>query len=194
MYCLLLYAGARCQLGRQPWVYTFADDRLSGFSAALFASIVQGRAGAAKQLGAPPPHLSRFDLFHGHLFIANNCSNAGSNVQTSILQAVAQQGDSSSSKSASTDMLASSHHLSRGTVKPHLQQHPANSSSNCRVGVLFHASEYPAYDNVSFPIMLGHCQAGSSCRYNSRAMDLRNILWWQVGCALSRVASLGMWL
>ncbi|KAF6259508.1 hypothetical protein COO60DRAFT_1700794 [Scenedesmus sp. NREL 46B-D3] len=32
---------------------------------------------------------------------------------------------------------------------------------------------------MSFPIMLGHCQAGSSCRYNPRAMDLRNILWWQ---------------
>jgi hypothetical protein len=46
--------------------------------------------------------------------------------------------------------------------------------------VLFHASEYPAYDESCFPFMLGHCQAGSSCRYNARAMDLRNILWWQV--------------
>jgi hypothetical protein len=52
-------AGARCQLGRQPWVYSFADVRLSAFAAALFASIGQGWAGAAKQLGAPPPQLNR---------------------------------------------------------------------------------------------------------------------------------------
>jgi hypothetical protein len=32
--------------------------------------------------------------------------------------------------------------------------------------------------------MLGHCQAGSSCRYHPRSMDLRNILWWQVRWAL----------
>jgi hypothetical protein len=56
---VLSCAGARCQLGRQPWAYTFADAALSAFSAALFASIVQGWAGAAKQLGAPPPQLNR---------------------------------------------------------------------------------------------------------------------------------------
>jgi hypothetical protein len=56
---MLLCAGARCQLGRQPWAYTFADAGLSAFSAALFASIVQGWAGKARQLGAPPPQLNR---------------------------------------------------------------------------------------------------------------------------------------
>ena len=44
----------------------------------------------------------------------------------------------------------------------------------------FHAAEYPAYNNDSFPIFLGHCQKNSTCAYHARAMDLRNILWYQV--------------
>jgi hypothetical protein len=44
----------------------------------------------------------------------------------------------------------------------------------------FHAAEYPAFSNDTFPIFLGHCQKNSTCVYHPRAMDLRNILWYQV--------------
>lgn len=172
--------GARCQLGRQPWAYSFADARLSAFAAALFVAIVQGWAGAAKQLGAPPPQLNRFDLFHGHLFIANECSTP--NKQTFQNTPVAQHANSASRKSAAAGNLNSSqHHKLHTAQQPLQQQHlqQISDSSSCRVGVLFHASEYPAYQPSSFPINLGHCQARSSCRYSARAMDLRNIIWWQ---------------
>jgi hypothetical protein len=46
--------------------------------------------------------------------------------------------------------------------------------------VQFHAAEYPAFSNNTFPILLGHCQKHSTSVYHPRAMDLRNILWYQV--------------
>jgi hypothetical protein len=132
----------------------------------------------------------RFDLFHGHLFIANDCADDKFRQQTSkqhsaAAAAAAQQRNSSGNLSTNQSIILSSsqHNQSKGIMQPHLQQHHSqltSSSSSCRIGVLFHASEYPAFNESSFPFMLGHCQAGSSCRYNPRAMDLRNILWWQV--------------
>ncbi|GBF95812.1 hypothetical protein Rsub_08248 [Raphidocelis subcapitata] len=44
------------------------------------------------------------------------------------------------------------------------------------VGLLFHASEYPAYDPFDFPIILGNCHRGSALAFNQRAMDLRNLV------------------
>lgn len=43
---------------------------MSAYAASLFHSIVAGRTAAGRQLGAPAPQLSRFDLFHGHVFVA----------------------------------------------------------------------------------------------------------------------------
>ncbi|KAJ9557070.1 hypothetical protein OSB04_011684 [Centaurea solstitialis] len=45
-----------------------------------------------------------------------------------------------------------------------------------RVGILFHAKEYPAYDKEVFPYHMGYCQAGSHVKYDE-TMNLRNILW-----------------
>jgi hypothetical protein len=45
------------------------------------------------------------------------------------------------------------------------------------VGLLFHASEYPAMERARFPTNLGYCQVGSSLRWEERAMDLRNLVW-----------------
>ncbi|KAJ3699888.1 hypothetical protein LUZ61_003593 [Rhynchospora tenuis] len=45
-----------------------------------------------------------------------------------------------------------------------------------RLGILFHAREYPAYDKEDFPYYLGHCQSGSNVSYDE-SMNLRNILW-----------------
>lgn len=45
-----------------------------------------------------------------------------------------------------------------------------------RVGILFHAKEYPAYDEEVFPYNMGYCQKGSNVTYDD-SMNLRNILW-----------------
>ncbi|XP_024962285.1 uncharacterized protein LOC112502567 isoform X1 [Cynara cardunculus var. scolymus] len=45
-----------------------------------------------------------------------------------------------------------------------------------RVGILFHAKEYLAYDKEVFPYNMGYCQAGSNVTYDD-SMNLRNILW-----------------
>uniref|UniRef100_A0ACD5WNW4 Uncharacterized protein n=1 Tax=Avena sativa TaxID=4498 RepID=A0ACD5WNW4_AVESA len=50
------------------------------------------------------------------------------------------------------------------------------ASGTGRVGILFHAKEYPAYDKELFPYNLGYCQAGSNVPYDD-SMNLRNILW-----------------
>ncbi|GLT94897.1 hypothetical protein SLE2022_126090 [Rubroshorea leprosula] len=44
-----------------------------------------------------------------------------------------------------------------------------------RLGILFHAKEYPACDE-DFPINMGYCQIGSNTTYDD-SMNLRNILW-----------------
>ncbi|KAL4556265.1 hypothetical protein LXL04_038911 [Taraxacum kok-saghyz] len=45
-----------------------------------------------------------------------------------------------------------------------------------RVGILFHAKEYPAYDKRVFPYNMGYCQKGSNVTYDD-SMNMRNILW-----------------
>lgn len=187
------------------------------FTASLFVSIVEGWAAAAKHLGTPAPSLNRFDLFHGHIFIARGCDNTAAPTQQGLqldagprhavltsqqahstadtsshssnrhkqpaLTVVNLEGSSSSSGSRSSSRGGTGRGKQRRLTLDAASCMGGSSSSSavgCQVGVLFHASEYPAFDASSFPIMLGHCQANSSCKYNQRAMDLRNILWWQV--------------
>ncbi|KAK0600949.1 hypothetical protein LWI29_019896 [Acer saccharum] len=45
-----------------------------------------------------------------------------------------------------------------------------------RLGILFHAREYPAYDKYVFPYNMGYCQKGSNVTYDD-SMNFRNILW-----------------
>ncbi len=60
------------------------------------------------------------------------------------------------------------------------------------LGLLFHSKEYPAYDQQKFPINLGYCQQDSYLKYDETAMNLRNMLWFQVsvltrGCSAAHV-------
>eukprot|EP00775_Hariotina_reticulata_P006337 gene6337-6572_t len=57
------------------------------------------------------------------------------------------------------------------------------------VGILFHAAEYPAFDQQHFPVHLGYCQANSTLRFSQGSMDLRNILWWRGQLAVVDVSS-----
>ncbi|GAB0497969.1 hypothetical protein MMPV_009307 [Pyropia vietnamensis] len=45
------------------------------------------------------------------------------------------------------------------------------------VALLFHAAEFPAACDVTFPHCLGWCQAGSPLRWTPRTRDTRNVLW-----------------
>lgn len=73
-------AGAHCQLGRRAWAHRFQQPLMAAYAASLFHYIVAGRTAAGRQLGAPAPQLSRFDLFHGHVFVAaaNHTTNSSS--------------------------------------------------------------------------------------------------------------------
>ncbi len=51
------------------------------------------------------------------------------------------------------------------------------------LGLLFHAKEYPRLDERAFPHNLGYCQRGSPLEFDARAMDLRNLLFFQVNVA-----------
>ena len=48
------------------------------------------------------------------------------------------------------------------------------------LGLLFHAKEYPRQDEKAFPFNLGYCQRNSPLAFDSRAMDMRNMVYFQV--------------
>jgi hypothetical protein len=104
----------KCQLTRTPYGRHFIAEEVNSYFEFLF-HLIESR-GPSVGLNVS---LSRYDLFHGHLFLA---------------------------------------------------------SESGRLGILFHAKEYPAYDKKVFPYNMGYCQRGSDVKYND-SMNLRNILW-----------------
>ncbi|KAK3441595.1 hypothetical protein EUGRSUZ_B01914 [Eucalyptus grandis] len=104
----------KCELTRTPYGRRFISEELNAYLKFLF-ELIESR-GPAVGLNVM---LSRYDFFHGHLFLANNTG---------------------------------------------------------RLGILFHAKEYPSYDKEVFPYYMGYCQTGSNVIYDD-SMNLRNILW-----------------
>ncbi|XP_044499517.1 uncharacterized protein LOC123220954 [Mangifera indica] len=104
----------RCELTRTPYGRHFICQELNSYLKYLFELIVARAPDAGLSVS-----LNRYDLFHGHLFIATETR---------------------------------------------------------RLGILFHAREYPAYDKERFPYNMGYCQKGSNVTYDD-SMNLRNILW-----------------
>lgn len=104
----------KCQLTRTIFGRRFVNEELNLYMAFLFETISSLAPSAGFNVS-----LNRYDLFHGHLFLATNTG---------------------------------------------------------RLGILFHAKEYPAYNKETFPFHLGYCQTGSSVPYDC-SMNLRNILW-----------------
>ncbi|XP_047976466.1 uncharacterized protein LOC125218759 [Salvia hispanica] len=104
----------RCELTRYPYGWRFIDEALNSYIELLFEIIVERGPGVGLNVS-----LSRYDFFHGHLFLAKESG---------------------------------------------------------RLGILFHAKEYPAYDKELFPCNMGYCQVGSNVTYDD-SMNLRNILW-----------------
>lgn len=104
----------KCQLTRTPYGRRFANEDINSYFAFLFELIVARGPSVGLNVS-----LSRYDLFHGHLFLA---------------------------------------------------------SGTGRLGILFHAKEYPAFDKELFPYNLGYCQSESDVVYDD-SMNLRNILW-----------------
>ncbi|XP_010546720.1 PREDICTED: uncharacterized protein LOC104818716 [Tarenaya hassleriana] len=104
----------RCELTRTPYGWRFAAEGLNSYFEFLFHLIASRGPNVGLNVS-----LTRFDLFHGHLFLATETG---------------------------------------------------------RLGILFHAKEYPAYDKEVFPYNMGYCQRGSNVTYDN-SMNLRNILW-----------------
>lgn len=104
----------RCELTRTPYGRRFVNEELNSYLEFLFEFIAA--RGPVVGLNVS---LSRYDFFHGHLFIA---------------------------------------------------------MESRRLGILFHAKEYPAYEKEVFPYNMGYCQIGSKVKYDD-SMNLRNILW-----------------
>ncbi|KAL5197849.1 hypothetical protein ABZP36_001361 [Zizania latifolia] len=104
----------KCQLTRTPYGRRFANQDINSYLAFLFELIVARGPSVGLNVS-----LSRYDFFHGHLFLA---------------------------------------------------------SGTGRLGILFHAKEYPAFDKELFPYNLGYCQAESNVAYDD-SINLRNILW-----------------
>lgn len=48
-----------------------------------------------------------------------------------------------------------------------------------KLGLLFHAAEFPAHCDA-FPYFLGYCQQGSTLEYTEARMDFRNYVWYDV--------------
>ncbi|EOY11502.1 hypothetical protein QUC31_009458 [Theobroma cacao] len=104
----------KCGLTRTPYGRRFISQELNSYLEYLFKLIVERGPSVGLKVS-----LTRYDLFHGHIFIATETG---------------------------------------------------------RLGILFHAKEYPAYDKDMFPINMGYCQKGSNVTYDD-SMNLRNILW-----------------
>lgn len=104
----------RCELSRTPYGRHFISEELNSYLEFLFELIIDRAPAIGLNLS-----LTRYDLFHGHLFITRDTG---------------------------------------------------------RIGILFHAKEYPAFDKEVFPYNMGYCQIGSNVTYDD-SMNLRNILW-----------------
>ncbi|GAA0147316.1 hypothetical protein LIER_07047 [Lithospermum erythrorhizon] len=104
----------QCELTRTPYGRRFINEELNSYLESLFKVILERGPSVGLNVS-----LARYDLFHGHLFIA---------------------------------------------------------VESRRLGILFHAKEYPAYDKKVFPYNMGYCQIGSNVEYDDE-MNLRNILW-----------------
>lgn len=105
---------SKCELTRTPYGRRFISEELNAYLKFLFELIVWRGPSVGLNVS-----LSRYDFFHGHLFISRDTG---------------------------------------------------------RLGIVFHAKEYPAYNDETFPYNLGYCQRGSNMVYDD-TMNLRNILW-----------------
>ncbi|XP_015063198.1 uncharacterized protein LOC107008604 isoform X1 [Solanum pennellii] len=104
----------RCELTRTPYGRQFINEEINSYLESLFEMIVARGPSVGLNVS-----LSRFDFFHGHVFLSRDSG---------------------------------------------------------RLGILFHAKEYPAYDKEVFPCNMGYCQIGTNVSYDD-SMNLRNILW-----------------
>jgi len=52
------------------------------------------------------------------------------------------------------------------------------NNNNSNIGLLFHSKEYPAQNDTTFPINLGHGQIASTVEYSQYAMSWRSVVWY----------------
>ncbi|CAK7340644.1 unnamed protein product [Dovyalis caffra] len=121
----------KCELTRTPYGRRFISEELNSYLEFLFELIVARGPSVGFNVS-----LNRYDLFHGHVFIARD---TGRLVEMQIAFHVKMY-----LQSVSNIMTVS------GVIS----------------FVGFHAREYPAYDEEAFPYNTGYCQKGSNVTYD----------------------------
>eukprot|EP00850_Spirogloea_muscicola_P022067 SM000275S10323 [mRNA] locus=s275:145901:147378:- [translate_table: standard] len=145
---------ARCQLASFRAARRLRDKDCNVYFALLFHAVAVLMAAAGLPLS-----LSRFDLFHGHLFVTGCGGTGPSNGPCRRLGILAL-------------LEFSPNMLWRLTPSSMALADEPPSAAAAR----FHAMEYPAFCPITFPINLGYCQHGSMLEMD-RSFDFRNILW-----------------
>jgi hypothetical protein len=192
-----------CYLARHGWVHALQDPELAHYLAAVFraatdpagwraAGLWDGGAAAASHVSAAAGAAASSMVADSRSSGSGSSTSDGSSMDSS--SSSESGGSSSESESESdpgvnrtaTGAAASASGRSCGFAPPSLSRHDLFHghlflSRRCGgVGLLFHAVEYPKYDPWEFPLNLGYCQADSPIPYNERAMDLRNIIFFEV--------------
>mmetsp|Transcript_108651 Transcript_108651/g.307131 ORF Transcript_108651/g.307131 Transcript_108651/m.307131 type:complete len:277 (-) Transcript_108651:45-875(-) len=112
---------------------------------------------------APRPHFPRF----GRCILVEEAMRvADGQLEDALVQLV--RGIPEAARAAGAEVALSRFDLFHG--------HLFRRSGGRGLGLLLHASEYPAKDAESFPVELGFCQQGSTLQYDGRQMQKRNIL------------------
>jgi hypothetical protein len=133
--------GERCALCSQSVASRFRDPSINRFLASLFTTI---STWSTHQPELPRVTLSRYDLFHAHLFWGPHPTYPAAPNYDYVTHSITTQGTSDSGTLHGTRSQPAPPHLPPGGL-----------------GLLFHCAEYVQYDEDRFPYQLGYCQVGS---------------------------------
>ena len=109
---------------------------------------------------------------HEHIGHREDCSSCFHNVMTAFARSIAPRHG----RHVADGLHCLQVNLSRWDL---FHAHAFRSWRDGKLGLLFHAKEYPQ-ECEAFPYNLGFCQRGSSLRYDTQGMDFRNLLFYEV--------------
>ncbi|KAG5626082.1 hypothetical protein H5410_011300 [Solanum commersonii] len=146
----------RCELTRTPYGRLFINEEINSFLESLFEMIVTRGPSVGLNVS-----LSRFDFFHGHVFLARDSGRLG------IFSYHCECTEATWRHALDFGYRAKNHGGNHSWILTTFSQREPD---------WFHAKEYPVYDKEVFPCNMGYCQIGTNVSYDD-SMNLRNILW-----------------
>jgi len=206
-----------CYLARRGWLHALRDQEVALFLASLFRAAAD--PGGWRAAGLLDGHSPVRTAFRSSSSSSRDSSStftsltdtSPSNNARSIDNSTESSDDNSSSSAGANSMIEDSEARSTTTASTSTYTSTAAATSSCPppslsrhdlfhghvfvskaggVGILMHAAECPRYDPWGFPLDLGYCQRDSRLEFNPRAMDLRNIVFYEVsGRCFERLAA-----